>query len=268
MNQLIRHILIIIAAVCLQSCSKDLDIDYKDIDPILVIEGQLSLQGSSVRITMTTPMAEPMDATLLTDAIVTITDLTAQTSEMLSPDRHGAYCGATAGIAGHEYELRVLREGKSYTARCEMAEPIQLLALEFNWVKMPYDQVAVLQVTFTEDPRATGDCYWVRLYRNGKAYMWNIITDLYAADDIINDVFMTSRRNLDEEDEVTALREGDVMTASVSPISRGMYDYLEAVSSDSNGPALFAGDFCLGYFLASPIVSDSIIFHPDEIKEY
>lgn len=108
----------------------------------------------------------------------------------------------------------------------------------------------------------------MRLYRKGIAYKWNLVTGLYGSDGIITDQFMTSRRDLDEEDEQVALRYGDVVTASVSPISREMYDYLEAISSDSNGPALFTGDFCLGYFLASPTVSASITFRPDQITYY
>lgn len=269
MHKLISYIFFwIVILLSFVSCKKDLDIEYKDIEPITVIEGQLSIQGAEVRITMTTPMDEPMDDTLLTDATVTLADLTVESSEVLVPDCRGVFIGQSAGIPGHLYELCVVREGKSYTARCAMPEPADLIALEFNWIKMPYDHVAVLQVTFTDNPAEVGECYWVRLYRNGKAYMWNIVTDLYAANGVINDVFMTSRRDLDEEDEATALRDGDVVTASVSPISREMYDYLEAVSSDSNGPALFSGDFCLGYFLASPVVSSSLTFHPDEIPDY
>lgn len=268
MSKFISYIIIGAVVFAFQACKKDLDIEYKDIEPITVIEGELSLQGASVKITMTTPMDEPMDTTLLTDASVTLTDLTDGGSEILVPDRLGVFTGANAGIPGHQYELKVMRDSKTYVASCEMAAPIDLLALEFNWIKMPYDHVAVLQVTFTEDTAIDGECYWVRLYRNGKAYMWNLVTDLYATDGVINDVFMTSRRDLDEEDEETALRDGDVVTASVSPISREMYDYLEAVSSDSNGPTMFTGDFCLGYFLSSATVSSSITFHPDEIKDF
>ncbi len=268
MIRLIRYILISITALTIQSCEKEIDIKYKDIEPIPVIEGELSLQGANVRITMTTPMDEPMNTTLLTDAIVTLTDLTEGTAATLLPDQHGVFTDAGAGIPGHLYELKVIRDGMSYSSRCEMSAPTDLLELEFNWIKMPYDYVAVLQVTFTDYDSIDGDCYWVRLYRNGKAYKWNLVTDLYGTDGIINDVFMTSRRDLDEEDEQDALRDGDVVTASVSPISREMYDYLEAISSDSNGPALFAGDFCLGYFLASPTVSASITFHPDQIQNF
>lgn len=252
----------------LYSCKKELDIEYKDIEPITVIEGRLTQHGAEVRITMTTPMDEPMDLTPLTDAIVTMTDVTDNVSEVLTIDRQGNYTGSVPGRTGHLYELNVKREDNIFTSRCEMPAPTEILDIAFNWIKMPYDHVAVLQVTFSDTlPNVTG-YYWVRLYRNGEAYMWNLITDLYSADGIINDVFMTSRRDLDKEDEATALRDGDVIKATVTPISHEMYDYLEAVSSDSNGPSLFSGSFCLGYFLAAPVSETSIVFHPNSIPDY
>lgn len=268
MKRGIYHILIILQLFLMQSCKKEIDIDYHDIEPLTVIEGQLTQNGAEVRITITTPMDEPMDKTLLTDANVVLTNLTTGEEEYLVTDEKGVFKTATPGIVGNEYELKMSRNGKTYSSRCKMPPAIELLGLEFNWIKMPYDHVAVLQVTFTDDTEETGECYWVRLYRNGEAYMWNLVTDIYASDGIINDVFMTSRKDLDEEDDATALRNGDIVSASVSPISRKMYDYLEAVSSDSNGPQLFEGDFCLGYFLASPVVESSVIFHPDEIEIY
>ena len=250
------------------SCKKEIDMDYHDIEPITVIEGQLTQSGAEVRISMTTPMDEPMDTKLLTDATVVLSNLSTGEEEYLNADERGVFKSDRPGVVGNEYELKVSRDGKTYTSRCTMPEAAELLGLEFNWIKMPYDHVAVLQVTFTENSEETGECYWVRLYRNGEAYMWNLVTDIYASNGIINDVFMTSRKDLDEEDDATALRDGDVVSASVSPISRKMYDYLEAVSSDSNGPQLFEGDFCLGYFLASSVVESTVIFRPDEIANY
>lgn len=267
MKRIIYYTCILIAVAALQSCEKEIDINYKDIAPITVIEGCLTQQGADVRITMTTPMDEPMDLTPITDATVILTDLTENCSEVLTLNGQGDYLSCRAGITDHLYELNVKRGNESYTACCRMSAPVEISNIAFNWIKMPYDHVAVLQVTFTDCSPSTG-YYWVRLYRNGEAYMWNLITDLYAADGIINDVFMTSRRDLDEEDEATALRNGDVIRATVTPVSREMYDYLEAVSSDSNGPLLFSGSFCLGYFLASPVSETSIVFHPDQIPDY
>ncbi len=144
-----------------------------------------------------------------------------------------------------------------------------MLGMEFQWIKMPYDYVAVLQISFTDNPAVKGECYWVRIYRNGELYMWTAVNDLLAVDGRIDEVVMTSRKDLDEEEEDTALRDGDVLSVKVCPISRGMHDYLEAISNGtSNGPQMYSGDFCLGYFLAAPVSEASTVFRPDEITEF
>ncbi|MDE6842374.1 MAG: DUF4249 family protein [Muribaculaceae bacterium] len=266
--RIIYCLCIAVATMLLTACKKELDIKYKDIEPITVIEGHLTQYGAGVRLTMTTPMDEPMDETPLTDAVVTLTDLITGHSEILTLNEQGDYISTAAGITGHRYELNVRRDGNSYIAGCEMPAPAEIVDIAFNWIKMPYDHVAVLQVTFSDPTPSVTGYYWVRLYRNGEAYKWNLVTDLYAAGGLINDVFMTSRKDLDEEDEADALRDGDVVSATVTPVSREMYDYLEAISSDSNGPSLFTGSFCLGYFLAAPVAETSIVFQPDRIPEY
>ena len=78
---------------------------------------------------------------------------------------------------------------------------------------------------------------------------------------------MTTRRDTEQEDEESALYDGDEITVSICRISRPMHDYLEALQNDSNGPAMFEGDFCLGYFMATSPVSETIVFHPDQITE-
>ncbi|MDE5750269.1 MAG: hypothetical protein K2H87_05825, partial [Duncaniella sp.] len=62
----------ILLMALLTSCEKELDIRYHDIDPLTVIEAELTPDGARVGITMTTPMDEPMDLTRLTDATVTL----------------------------------------------------------------------------------------------------------------------------------------------------------------------------------------------------
>ena len=98
--------------------------------------------------------------------------------------------------------------------------------------------------------------------------MWLLSDDRKSVDGIINEVTMTSRKDISEEDDATVLRDGDVVSVTVAPISRAMYDYLTALKSDSNGPRMFEGDYCLGYFMAAPISKSEIIYRPSEMKEY
>ena len=267
-NRIISVASALAAVMTLGSCQKDIDFKYHDIEPLQVIEGQLTQGGAEVRLTLTTPMDEPMDRTLLTDATVTVENLTDGSVQTLVPDETGVYRNATAGVAGHEYRLTVERDGLTFTAMSVMEEPTEITSLEFNWIKMPYDHVAVLQVRFRDATPASGDCYWVRIYRNGEAYSWAATTDNLADDGIVSQVFMTTRMDLDKEDDDTILRDGDEISASVCRVSRRFFDYLQAISSDSNGEMMFSGAPCLGYFLASPLATSSVIFRPDEIPYF
>ena len=260
-----------VSALCillLVSCEKDLDIKYHDIAPLTVLEAELTPDGAKVALPLTTPMDEPMDLTRITDAHVTLTDMTTGSVYTLLPDREGYFSDNTPGIAGHDYRLTVERAGVTYQAETIMYPPTKITALEFNWIKMPYDHVAVLQAQYLDNPDDVGECYWVKLYRNGEIYSWQEQDDRTATDGVNTFFTMTSRRDTDEEDDDEVLFDGDVMTITVTPISRSMHDYLEALQNDSNGPALFSGPRVLGYFLASSPVSESITFHPDEIPVY
>lgn len=266
--RLIRLCILHFALCIVGACSKDLDFKYHDIEPLTVIEAELTPSGSRVGITLTTPMDEPMDRTRLTDAVVTLRDLTDGNSYALSADAEGYFRHSTPGIPGHEYRLTVEREGKVYEATTRMYPPTEIVSLEFNWISMPYDKVAVLQAQYLDNPDQNGECYWVKLYRNGEIYSWQEQDDRTAADGVNTFFTMTSRKDTDKEDDDEVLFDGDVMTVTVSGISREMHDYLEALQNDSNGPFLFSGDRVLGYFLASSPVSRSITFRPDSIPEY
>ena len=262
---------IITSALCiamLTACEKNLDFRYHDIEPLTVIEGELTSEGARIGITLTTPMDEPMDRTHLTDASVIIADLTDGAEYILTPDSDGFYTDPTPGIPGHRYRLTVKREGNEYASETTMYAATEIVSAEFNWISMPYDKVAVFQARYTDNPADTGDCYWVKLYRNGEIYSWQEQDDRTAADGVNTFFTMTSRKDTEKEEDDEILFDGDVMTVTVTPISREMHDYLEALQNDSNGPFLFSGPRVLGYFLASTPVSRSVTFHPDQIPEY
>lgn len=252
----------------LAGCEKELDFKYHDIEALTVIEAELTPEGMRMAVRLTTPMDEPMDRTLLTDAEATLTDLTSGQVFSLHADEEGYYTDPTPGIAGHDYRLRVERDGKVYETETHMYPPTEIVSLQFNWIHMPYDQVAVLQGQYLENPDSMEDCYWIKLYRNGEIYLWQEQDDRGSTNGIGTFFTMTSRRDTEEEDDDDVLFDGDVMTMTICQISREMHDYLEALQHDSSGPAMFSGPRCLGYFLASSPATASITFHPDEIPEY
>ncbi|MDE6581702.1 MAG: DUF4249 domain-containing protein [Duncaniella sp.] len=261
-------ILLSLLSAVFTSCEKELDFNYHTIPPITVIEGVLIPDGIRVGITLTTPMDEPMNLSRLTDATVSLVDMTTGETHELAADDNGYYTAHIAGTEGHDYRLAVERDRCSYNAETEMYGPVDILSAEFNWIKMPYDHVAVFQCKFADATPDKGDCYWVKLYRNGKIYRWTQTDDRGAVDGICSYTVMTTRMDIDEEEDDDLLLDGDVVTCEVSRISKAMYDYLEALQNDSNGPAMFTGDKCLGYFIATTPVEKSIVFRPDEIPYY
>lgn len=257
---------IIISVVLFSSCKKELDFEYHYLEPKLVIEGILTEAGISTKLTFTTPMNESLDLSPITQATVSLIDATTGQTYNLECDGEGNFVNSAKGIVSHDYLLEVIHESNHYLAECEMRAATEITNLEFNWIKMPYDYVAVLQISF-KDIWPKGEYYWIRIYRNNEAYQWLLCDNKGAMDGIINQVTMTSRKNLDKEDEKDKLEDGDIVKVEISTISRDMFDYLQALQTNSNGPKMFYGDFCLGYFLASGFVEKSIIYHPDELKE-
>lgn len=258
------------AALLLAGCEKEIDFKYRDIEPILVIEGAVTQDGATVSLTETTPMDEPMNRRQVAGAAVRLTDLTDGTTVDLIPSGtspEAPYVSPQGGIEGHRYLLSVTRPGttEANTEECLMPPAAATPELTLAWIEMPYDRVAVLQTRFAAEPE---QCYWIRVYRNDEAYMWRAVSGNMVYDGEINEVFMTTRKDTSEEEDDTVLVDGDVLTVTVAPISREMHDYLEAIGADSTGPRLFSGPMALGYFLAAPLSTASITFHPSEIPDF
>lgn len=262
------HVAVYIISVVLMflfsSCEKELDFEYHVIEPLPVIEASLSQSGVEVSISYTTPMNERIDSQLVTDATVVVTDLSDGSELLLSPDPQGVFRNDTPGISGHTYRLSVFIADKCYISENQMFSPIEITNLQFHWIRMPGDDMAALQILMTDNP-LTADYYWVRVYRNGEAYQWSIITDRSAENGILEEVITTTHRDESQEDEKQLLRDGDLVEVKVAPIPRAMFNYLNALMNGSNGVPQFEGGSCLGYFLTSPVASAAVIYHPDEI---
>lgn len=248
------------------SCEKEIEFKYKDIPPQRVIEGLLTQDGVSIRISNTVATDEPFTNQTISYADVSIDDLTSGTRYILNPDDSGDYSlSEFQGNTGHEYSLTVKIGEDTYTSQSKMLLPSEILSAGFYWIAMPYDDVAVLKVKFTAlDDSST--CYWLRVYRNGEPYDWQSIESRNVVDGIATGMMMTSRKNTDEEDDETVLKDGDIIDIEVMPISKAMGDYLNSLNNgDYNGNRMFDGPYCLGYFLAAPISKTQIIYQQKDI---
>jgi lipoprotein len=257
-----------IAVVVLWGCEKELDFKYRDVPAIPVIEAYVDQSHADIAVGWTTPMDEPLDTLPAENVLATLTETDSGRRIALTRQPDGHFTAPVAYRPGAEYRLEVELDGKSFHASGTMAEAVTGLELEFGWIKMPYDHVAVLKTSFHDLHDEPGDRYWIRVNRNGEFYKWVVTDDSGASKDRVESVMMTSRMDTEKEDESDVLRKGDIVEVSVTPVSRAMADYLEAIANDSNGPAMFDGPLCLGYFLVAPVTSATILFDPDNMDYY
>lgn len=235
------------AILALTACTKDLDLDYHEIEPIPVIEANLTDKGLNVRMTLTSPMNEPMDSIPLSDYTVTLSD----------PDVE----------VGRNYRLEIERGGRRYISECTMQAPAEIADVSFEWIRMPYDHVAVMRILLVDDPTVKGEAWWVRVRRNGKIYKWLLNDDKFAIDGTVEITAMTARRNPTDPDDEDNLNKGDILLISATRIPPHIYTYLSDLSAHTiGGPTTFTApgsDFCLGYFLASTPATRTLIYDPD-----
>lgn len=264
--KLSRYIILDVVLTVLTACEKEIEFEYHDIPEQQVIEGMLSQKDVRVRLTKTIAIDEPFNHNTMTDATVTVTDKTSGRTFFLTPDDTGTFINVDlTGQTGHEYELTVSIGTDRYTSTSKMSAPSEIVSAEFNWIKMPYDDVAVLKVLFTEDKDATTS-YWLRVYRNGEPYQWQTISSHNAVDGLVRGLMMTSRKDIGKEEDDTVLREGDIIDIEVMPVAKVMADYLNSLNNgDFNGYQMFSGSYCLGYFLAAPVSRTQLTYHPDKI---
>lgn len=263
--KIVKYIVLIFVIIIMSACEKELDFEYHDIAPLTVVQATLSQTGCAVSITSTTPMSQPIDTTRITDATVVLTDFTSGAIYNLTTDRYGIFRDTTPGVVGHRYGIVIEHDGHRYTSQSTMLPSVEIKDAIFKWIKMPGDDMAALQILFTDNP-STLDYYWVRIYRNNEPYQWSIITDRAAADGIIEETLTTTHRDPEQEDEKSLLVDGDIVKICVTPIDHAMFDHLTAIAAGNNGFGMFNDDSCLGFFIASPTASTSIVYHPDQLE--
>lgn len=115
----INHIVILgIFAVVLSSCEKVINLDLKNVEPQLIIEGSVDNEGNPafVKISKSINFETPSRYPGVSGAIVNISEVGGNTF-VLNEIASGYYSNANLrGVIGKTYNLSVLVNGKTYTA--------------------------------------------------------------------------------------------------------------------------------------------------------
>lgn len=259
-----KQIIYIAALLCmtLSSCTKEIEIDYRDIDPIPVIEGYLAPDLAEVKITMTRNMDDSVHSPGIEVDYVAIfkPDGTECTLDY-QPD--GIYRPASpiSLTDGATYTLRVTIDGVKYVAQSSLRPTIQISEPQFVWANI-MDWMQVMEFETLNIPDGEEAYGWVRIHHNGEIYFSDAGKCTGNSPFDIG-LYYDSDMEMDE-DEI--IYDGDTLLLDVRSIDLDAYTYLSESHAGNMNPTQYfstsvSDKVCLGFFAAYNHVQYEIIYH-------
>ena len=277
---------IILSIVALTSCKKEIDFDFNEIEPLVVIEGRVTNEGTKVQITPSRSVTDSIRPRCLQGATVAIT---AEGISTIVPydEASDSYCSPLSGIPGTTYQLSVDYNGHHYEASAMMPEPAPIISADFYWMTMLDERMLVYELWALDPYPSQRNQYWYRIDRithhphfQGKRttepYRWGVLDDRGCPPGyVFLDMMSTSEKTMDKDEEEhwkSILYDGDSITCQLMTIDRPVYDYFSSLRAGQSGganPRTNISGGCLGYFAAGSVTrTDTIVFRRSNVKEW
>jgi hypothetical protein len=249
-----RFCLLFFLAILQLSCTKVIDLKFKDSATTVVIEGSVVdyTDRQIVKISKSIPFTDPNFFPAVTGASVTITDMEGN-RKILLEQHPGIYVTTDLqGEANKTYVLEVKVGDEIYSAESTMPEPVLLDSIDVvvsDILGKKYNTVEV----YYQDPPGIPNFYRFKLKINGV-----LSSSIFVFQDEFNDG-KSIRRELRDFDR-DMLAEDDIELVMQS-IDKTMYKYWSALSQNSGvqssatpaNPPSNISNGALGYFSAHTI---------------
>ena len=254
-SQISITILLSLLAMMTISCEKEIDVNLRSVDPILVIEGKVMEDSLvKVRLTTTKDFYSENEFPPVTKAEVIVSDNSGNKETLiLNPD--GWYTtNGIKGVIGKSYLLTVIHEGKTYTATSTMPSLVKIDSIMFQ--QLPILDYPFPILCFSDPSGEENQYYRYIVYVNDKRIKRNRETisaefvDGYPLKQIVSLFFDQS------EDDKKELEKGDVITIDLYSIDKGTYLFFETlgdIENSLNNPTTNISGGALGYFGAYPM---------------
>ncbi|WET49660.1 DUF4249 domain-containing protein [Chryseobacterium indologenes] len=254
---------IILSTFALTSCQKEIDLDLINQSGHIVIEGNITnVQGSyTVKITKSVGFSQPNQYPAVTGAQVILSDNTGQT-ETLQYAGGGEYKTNSFQTApGRTYTLKVLAEGKQYTAQSTMPQPVEMEGLVQDTFMFGNKKSYTLLPVFT-DPAELGNRYLFSITINNlpKKYI-SVLSD--NLNNGLPNQWSLGLPNDDNKGRDHEVVPGDVIHVEMQCIDTNIFTYYSSLLQISEGygsvtptnPSSNFSNGALGYFSAHTVSS-------------
>lgn len=223
------------------SCEKVIDINLNDSVSQIVIEGEMTNDPGPYKVTVTQSknFNENNSFPGRNDAVVVITDRTAQIAETLTNAGSGTYfTEKMRGVPGHTYFLRVTLKDTVYTATSTMPlEKVELTALYST--RSSFDSDNIFMVPIFTDPAGNGNYYRLKQFIRGIQVKGSVVRSDEATDGRTFDTQLYYRT--EEEYGNPLINLGDDLVVELQSIDKGVYDFYRTLNTtidqDASTPA-------------------------------
>ncbi|MCC8034347.1 MAG: DUF4249 domain-containing protein [Rikenellaceae bacterium] len=253
------------------SCEKEIEINYRSVEPLYVVEGRVTNETAEVLVTLTRDMDDGSLPAAQNDAEIILTSSDGSNHRLVyGPDGYYRAAGLT-GTVGENYTLSVWVGGGNFYSESTMHDGAGIDDLYFQWLKVMGQKFVILTFSFRDIPDQE-NYYCYRVWRNGKNYRWNVLHDRgNDGREITLDIVCMTEKMADEnkkDDWDDILYEGDQIEIELQSIDRRTYDYLFSLglggSANTNPIDNFTGG-CLGYFAAYSTCRSATVFSWSDI---
>ena len=118
-NVIVKAIIGIVLGSTIASCEKEIDIDYKTVEPMYVVEAEVNNVSTRVAVSRTTQITGDNDDTSINNAKINITGSDNSTLTLTKGIR-GLYTSSFKGTAGVRYSIDVEIDGRHFTSESTM----------------------------------------------------------------------------------------------------------------------------------------------------
>lgn len=215
-------VLITIIFLLLISCYRDvIDLDLEDFEPQIVIDGIISDQAGpyQVKITKTGGFNQMNNFPPVTGAEVIINDNFGK-SEMLREISAGLYeTQMLQGVPGRTYTLRVIAEGKEYSASSTMPEPLLL-----DYISLQNRGRGYIMICAFTDRQGIEDYCRLKIFKNGELVEKYLYQGRFSDGEqyAIDDFDITFNYN-------------DNVRVQLLTINKATYEYFSMLDGDEGG---------------------------------
>jgi len=247
------------------SCEKEIDIDYRSVEPIYVVEASVSNEGMKARVSQTQDVDNNSTTSDVTDARVIVTGSDGSET-ILKHQKNGNYLSAVNGQVGVTYQIDVEVDGHHFTSTSTMPPMPKVNRFHFIWKKIMSERFLVGELLFQDIPNED-NWYFSHIYRNNLGFRWAVKRDDQNPNKELQQLFSIAREGSNDKD---LLVEGDKLHIELRSIDQRAYDYLYSMqimdNTNTNPIRNFTGG-CLGYFSAYSQIAFNYIFHEAEVEE-